>query len=103
MQALAIATSALVAQAAVVNVVAQNVANALTPGYPPKTASLVSMNPGVRVGAVVDAPPESGAGDYRVDLGSEFATLIMARTAYAAALKIFGASERMSNALLASV
>jgi len=97
MQALAIATSALVAQTAVVNVVAQNVANALTPGYAAKTASLVSMNPGVKVGAVVDAAsPE-------VDLGSEFATLMQARTAYKAALKIFSTSEQMSRALLASV
>jgi flagellar hook protein FlgE len=110
MQALAIATSALIAQTAVVNVVAENIANAVTPGYTAKTASLFSMNPGVRVGAILDtqggasdASPLAGGDINQVDLAGELATLMMARTAYRSALKVFSASEQMSNALLKSV
>jgi len=97
MQALAIAASALVAQSAVVNVIAENVANAVTPGYTAKAAQLVSMNPGVKVGAIVDANPTG------VDLASEFVNLILAKTAYQSALKVVSSAERMSQALLASV
>jgi flagellar hook protein FlgE len=96
MQALAIAASALVAQTAVVNVAAQNVVNALTPDYSARTAPLVSMNPGVKVGAVADT-------GQPVDLAGEFVTLMLAQTAYRSALKIVSTSEQMSQALLASV
>jgi flagellar hook protein FlgE len=96
MQTLAIAASALVAQSAVVNVAAQNVANALTPGYGAKAASLVSMAPGVKVGAVVDT-------GQPVDLAGDFVTLMLAATAYRSALKVVSTSEQMSRDLLASI
>jgi flagellar hook protein FlgE len=96
MQTLAIASSALIAQSAVVSVAAQNVANELTPGYGAKTASLVSMAPGVKVGAVVDTSAP-------VDLASEFVTMMLAETAYRSALKIVSTSEQMSRDLLAAV
>jgi flagellar hook protein FlgE len=100
MQALAIAASALVAQTAVVSVAARNIANAVTPGYTAKTAQLVSMNPGVRVGAIVDG--SSGVdGPSGVDPARAFVSLILARTAYRAALKVAATAEQASRTLLA--
>jgi flagellar hook protein FlgE len=96
MQTLAIAASALVAQSAVVNVAAQNVANALTPGYGVKAAPLVSMALGVKVGAVVDT-------GQPVDLAGDVVTLMLAEAAYRSALKVVSTSEQMSRDLLASV
>lgn len=97
MNALAIAASSLIAQQTNVAVIADNVANATTPGYAARAAQLVSMNPGVKVAAIVtDVTPG-------VDLISEFANLMQARTAYSAALKVFSASDRMSRALSESV
>jgi flagellar hook protein FlgE len=96
MQTLAIARSALIAQSAVVNVAAQNVVNAQTPGYGAKAASLVSMAPGVKVGAVIDTGTP-------VDLASEFVTMMLAETAYRSALKVVSTSEQMSRDLLTSV
>jgi flagellar hook protein FlgE len=96
MQALAIAASALVAQSAVVNVAAENVVSALTPGYTAKSAPLVSMNPGVKVGAIADA-------EQPVDLAGQFVIMMLAQTAYRSALKVVATAERMSDALLAAV
>ena len=94
MQPLSIATSALIAQSAVVAVIADNIANARTPDYAQRSASLVSMNPGVKVGAIFTAP-QSG-----VDLVAQFTDLMLARTAYEASLKAMSASAAMSRALL---
>jgi flagellar hook protein FlgE len=97
MQTLAIAASALVAQTTVVNVAAQNIANAVTPGYTAQAAQLVSMNPGVKVGAIVDATSPG------VDLATEFVNLILAKTAYQSSLKTVTTSDQMARALIASV
>lgn len=93
---LTIATSALLAQEANVSVIANNVANVATTGFRPQQAGLVSMNPGVKVGAIVTA----GQG---VDLASEFVNLILAQHAYEAALKVVSASEDMTGALIRTI
>lgn len=102
MQSLAIAASALIAQGTNVGIIADNVANAETPGYAARSASLVSMNSlsgfgGVKVGAIVTAPQPG------VDLVGEFANLMLARTAYEAALKVVSTSSTMSNTLLQTI
>lgn len=94
---LTIATSALLAQQANVGVIADNVANVETANFRPQQASLVSMNPGVKVGAILTADRPG------VDLATEFVNLILARTAYEASLKVVSASEQMSGALLTTV
>jgi flagellar hook protein FlgE len=94
--ALSIARSALLAQTIGLGVTADNVANAITPGFTAKQAAFVAMNPGVAVGAIVD----SGQG---VDLANQMVNLILAKTAYAAAAAVFRTADRMTTALLASV
>lgn len=94
---LTIATSALLTQQANVGVIADNVANVETANFRPQQANLVSMNPGVKVGAILTADRPG------VDLATEFVNLILARTAYEASLKVVGASEQMSGALLTTV
>lgn len=89
---LAIATGALLAQEISVSVIANNVANTLTPDFKPQRAGLVSMNPGVRVGAIVSAPG--------VDLANEFVNLVLAQRAYEASLKAVSASDRMMGELV---
>jgi flagellar hook protein FlgE len=97
MTALTTAVSSLVAQQTNVAVIADNIANWQTPGYAAQDAKLASTNPGVAVSAVVRSPvPE-------VDLAQEFVGLMMARTAYEAALKVVSTSDRMSGELIASV
>jgi flagellar hook protein FlgE len=97
MTALTTAVSALLAQQTNVAVIADNIANSRTPDYAPKQANLVSTDPGVTVGSIARAPlPE-------VDIAHEFVGLMMARTAYEAALKVVSTSERMNGDLLASV
>ncbi|MGE5539707.1 MAG: flagellar basal body protein [Gemmatimonas sp.] len=98
MTALSTAVSALVAQQANVAVIADNVANWQTTGYTAKEAKLVSTEPaGVTVGAIVRAPVPD------VDLAHEFVGLMLARTAYEAALKVVSTSEQMDRDFLASV
>lgn len=93
-QALKIAVSALLAQQANVNVIANNVANAVTPDFKPQQASLVSMNPGVKVGAILTADAPG------VDLANEFVNLILAQRAYEASLKVVSTSDQMMEALV---
>jgi flagellar hook protein FlgE len=97
MTALTTAVSALAAQQANVAVIADNVANAQTPGYVAKRAEFVSASPGVAVGAIVRAPIP------QVDIAQEFVGLMMARTAYEAALKVVSTADRMSGDLIASL
>ena len=96
LDALAIAGSALNAQSVAVNVIANNVANAVTPDYTAKAAQLVAMNPGVSVGAIID----TGQG---VDLATELVNLKVAQTAYAAAAKIMSTADQMASTLLAAI
>ena len=96
LDALSIAGSALDAQSVAVNVIANNVANALTPDYTAKQAQLTAMNPGVTVGAIID----TGQG---VDLATELVNLKIAETAYAAAAKIMSTADQMANTLLATI
>jgi flagellar hook protein FlgE len=94
--ALNIASSALAAQSVDLSVIANNVANATTPGYTAKQAVFVPMNPGVAVGAIVDT-------GQSVDIATEMINAILARTAYQAAAKIFATANQMIGTLLASV
>lgn len=96
MDALSIAGSALMAQSTNVGVIAQNVANAVTPGYTAQQAQFVAMNPGVSVGAIIDT-------GQSVDLANELVNLSIAKTAYEAALNVVTTAQQMSNALLAAV
>jgi flagellar hook protein FlgE len=93
MNSFAIAAAELRAIHTQLNVIGDNVANVTTPGYAERSAKLVSMNPGVKVGAIVTAPNPG------VDLATQFAGLIQAHSAYSAALKVFSASDRMSRTL----
>lgn len=95
--AMSIARTALDAQQVNVGVIADNVANAVTPGYKPQHATLIPMNPGVAVGPIVASAEAS------VDIGSELVNLIVARDAYAAAAKVFSASDQMMHDLLKAV
>lgn len=97
MDALSIAASALQAQQVNLGVIANNVANAETPGYRPQQAVLIPMNPGVAVGPIIASAQAS------VDIGSEFVNLILAKTAYAAAAKVVTASNQMTHDLLQAV
>ena len=97
MNSFAIAATELRAVHTQLNVIGDNIANATTPGYDARSVQFVSMNPGVKVGAIVTVP---GTG---VDLVTEFAGLMMAQVAYRAALKVVSTSDQMAQALLASV
>lgn len=94
--ALSIAGSALMAQSTNVDVIAQNVANATTPGYTAKQAMFVPMNPGVSVGAIVDT-------GQSVDITNEMVNLVTAKAAYQAALNVVSTTQQMTNTLLAAV
>lgn len=96
MDALTIAGSALTAQSTNVSVIANNVANAETPGYAAQQPQFVAMNPGVSVGAIVDT-------GQSVDLANEMVNLITAKAAYEAALNVVTTTQQMSNTLLAAV
>ena len=93
---LRIASSALAAQTIRLAVTADNVANATTPGYTEKQAPFVPMNPGVGVGAIVD----TGQG---VDLTNQMVNLILAKTAYEAAVNVVRTTNQMTSTLLAAV
>ena len=97
MNSFAIAAAELRAIHTQLNVIGDNVANVTTPGYSARTVQFVSMNPGVKVGAIVTAPNPG------VDLATEFAGLMMAHVAYRSALKVIASSGEMTNALLATV
>jgi flagellar hook protein FlgE len=96
MDALSIAGSALSAQSINLSVIANNVANATTPGYTAQQAMFVPMNPGVAVGAIVDT-------GQSVDIANEMVNLITAKAAYEAALSVFTTTQQMTNKLLAAV
>ena len=94
--ALTIAGSALAAQTQNLNTIADNVANATTPGYQAKQAVFTPMNPGVSVSAIVD----TGEG---VDLTTQLVNMKLAETAYAAAAKVMSTASQMTDALLAAI
>lgn len=95
--ALSIAGSALQAQQVNLGVIANNVANADTPGYKPQQVTLIPMNPGVAVGPIIASTQAS------VDIGSELVNLIVAKQAYAAAAKVVSASSQMTQDLLRAI
>jgi flagellar hook-associated protein 1 len=97
MDALNIAATALQAQGVNVGVIANNVANAETPGYTPQQTNFIAMNPGVTVGPII------ASSSAEVDLGSELVNLIMAQQAYAAAAKVASASITMTHNLLNAI
>ena len=94
MNSFAIAAAELRAIHTQLNVIGDNVANVTTPGYSARAVQFVSMNPGVKVGAIVTAP-NSG-----VDLVTQFAGLMMAHVAYRSALRVIAGSHEMTHALL---
>jgi flagellar hook protein FlgE len=91
-----IASSALAAQSVNLNTIADNIANATTPGYQAKQAVFTPMNPGVSVSAVVDT-------GQTVDLATQLVSMKLAQTAYAAAAKVMGTANQMTDALLAAI
>jgi len=95
--ALSIAGSALQAQQINLGVIANNVANADTPGYKPQQVTLIPMNPGVAVGPIIASTQAS------VDIGSELVNLIVAKQAYAAAAKVVSAANQMTQDLLQAI
>ena len=95
--ALSIAGSALQAQQINLGVIANNVANAETPGYKPQQVTLIPMNPGVAVGPIIASTQAS------VDIGSELVNLIVAKQAYAAAAKVVSAANQMTQDLLQAI
>jgi flagellar basal body rod protein FlgC len=97
MNSFAIAAAELRAIHTQLNVIGDNVANVTTPGYPTRAAQLVSLNPGVKVGAIVTAPNPG------VDLVTQFAGLLMAHVAYRSALRVIAGSGGMTHALFATV
>lgn len=97
MDALGIAASALQAQQVNVGVIANNVANAETPGYKPQQVTLMPMNPGVAVGPIIASTQPS------VDIASQLVDLMIAQQAYAAAAKVASASIQMSHDLLRAI
>ena len=97
MDALGIAASALQAQQVNVGVIANNVANAETPGYKPQQVTLMPMNPGVAVGPIVASTQPS------VDIANQLVDLMIAQQAYAAAAKVASASIQMSHDLLRAI
>lgn len=96
LDAIGIASSALNAQAVNMNVIANNVANATTPGYATQQAVFTPINPGVSVSAVVD----TGDSD---DLLTQLVNTKMAQNAYAAAAKVMSVASQMTDLLLAAV
>ncbi len=92
--ALSIASSALMAQSTNISVIADNVANATTPNYTAKQAEFVPMNPGVSVGAIVDT-------GQSVDITNQMVDLMTAKNAYDAALTAFRTANQMIGTLLA--
>lgn len=95
--AVSIARTALDAQSVNTSVIADNIANAVTPNYQPKQTAMIPMNPGVAVGPIMASAEAS------VDIGNEFVNLIVAKNAYAAVAKVISVSDQMTRALLASV
>ena len=79
------------------DVIANNVANADTPGYKPQQVTLIPMNPGVAVGPIIASTQAS------VDIGSELVNLIVAKQAYAAAAKVVSAANQMTQDLLQAI
>ncbi len=95
--ALSIAGSALQAQQINIGMIANNIANAETPGYQAQQVTLIPMSAGVAVGPIV-ASAQAG-----VDIGSELVNLIVAKQAYAAAAKVMSASDQMTRDLLQAI
>jgi flagellar basal body rod protein FlgG len=93
---ISIAASALTAQTAQVDVIADNVANADTPDYTAKQAQFVPMNPGVSVGAVIDT-------GQPVDLATQMVNLINAQLAYQAAAETLQTADAATNTLIAAI
>lgn len=93
---ISIAASALTAQTTQVEVTANNIANAQTPGYTAQQAQFVPMHPGVSAGAVI------GTG-HDVELTSETINLLSAKAAYQAAVDVLRAADANSKTLIASV
>ena len=100
--ALTIAGSALAAQAQNLNTIADNVANATTPGYQAKQAVFTPMNPGVSVSTFVDNGGGVDTGEG-VDLATQLVSMKLAETAYAAAAKVMSTASQMTDALLAAI
>jgi flagellar hook protein FlgE len=94
--AISIAGSALAAQTVSLAVTADNVANATTPGFTAKQAQFVPMNPGVSVGAIIDTGQD-------VDLADQMVNLILAKTAYEAAVNVVRTADQMTGTLLAAL
>ncbi len=97
MDAASIAGTALHAQQVNVGVIANNVANAETPGYKPQQVTMIPMSPGVAVGPIIASAQSS------VDLGGELVNLIVAQHAYEAAAKVVSASDKMTHDLLQAI
>jgi flagellar hook protein FlgE len=97
MDAISIASTALNAQSVNMSVIAGNIANAATPDYAPKQATLLPMSPGVAVGPIIASPEASD------DVSSDLVSMMFAAQAYAAATKVVSISDQMSQDLLNAV
>jgi len=93
MQALAMLSSGLVAQAAAAGRAADNIANVNTPGFAARAGQPVSQ-----VSGGVRDVPQAPSGP--VDLATQVAGLHMAGTAYGVAAKAFAAVARMDRAAI---
>lgn len=96
--ALDIASSALQAQQLNVQTIADNIANATTPGYTPQQAVMTATGQGgVSVAGIVAASQGSD------NFSTQMVNLVVAQRAYEAALRVVGASNAMMHSLLATL
>jgi flagellar hook protein FlgE len=100
-----IALSGMQAAQTQLNVAANNIANADTPGYQSRRADLVELSTGgVGVAGVTadttSAPQSDGSNGSNVDLASQFVSLQQAKTLYAANAMVVKAADQMTGTLL---
>ncbi|HWE95302.1 MAG TPA: flagellar basal body protein [Tepidisphaeraceae bacterium] len=100
-----IALSGMQAAQTQLNVAANNIANADTPGYQSRRADLVELSTGgVGVAGVTadttPAPQSDGSNGSNVDLPSQLVSLQQAKTLYAANAMVVKAADQMTGTLL---
>jgi flagellar hook protein FlgE len=94
MDAIDSAASGMNAAVGLLNVTANNIANANTPGF---TAKRANLSPGPTGGVVIDGVQSTG---QPVDLANEMTSLTTDRLLYNANAAVLRASEHMSGTLL---
>lgn len=88
-----------------VNAAASNIVNVSTPGYRSVAVGEVNSSPSAKPQTVVTSLlAVEGAPEFsNVDIGAEFANLILAENAYGATLKAMSTVEEMSKTLIDTV